>query len=319
MQSMPLEEISIRELNRASMIEKLVKASEEVGFIRLTDFPEQPDFQGIMQASRLFFEQSEEDKWNIATHTYRSKNTNQYRGYFPSIEGSHSLKEGFEFGWSSFTPTKPGHPLQEPSIFPEKLINKKWMLICDRYFNDMLAIGNSILAAYESSLKLAPGSITQLFKNSMSTLRFIHYPEAKENLQEGLETDKGIRFSTPNHTDSGILTLLLQDETGGLQAKAPDGTWLDIPSIPDTLVMNLGALLETLSGNRLKATEHRVIAPKTSRYSIPFFYEPSPDAVLTPFFSTSDQAQSQTYEQYLVDHMKEFVEYEGLIKQIESL
>ena len=78
------------------------------------------------------------------------------------------------------------------------------------------------------------------------------------------------------HSDSGALTLLLQSPgVSGLQALAPDGTtWLDVPPLPGTLVLNLGELLQLASGGYYRATVHRVVPPcgDTARLSAPFFY-----------------------------------------------
>jgi isopenicillin N synthase-like dioxygenase len=133
-----------------------------------------------------------------------------------------------------------------------------------------------------------------------------------------LEKEGKLTFSTPSHVDSGILTLLLQDNTGGLQAMSADGEWRDIAPIPNTLVMNLGALLQTLTAGEVKATKHRVIAPTHERYSMPFFFEPSPDAVLKPCIHKTEKEQKKhgTYEDYLLKQMEPFAEYEQLLQVI---
>jgi isopenicillin N synthase-like dioxygenase len=87
--------------------------------------------------------------------------------------------------------------------------------------------------------------------------------------------------------------------------------------------MNLGALLETLTDGAVKATQHRVISPTQERYSIPFFFEPSPDAIMTPVLGDGDsggdgdgEKNPPSYEEYLVEQMKPFAEYEQLLRAI---
>ena len=84
------------------------------------------------------------------------------------------------------------------------------------------------------------------------------------------------------HSDSGALTLLLQSPgVNGLQALAPDGTtWLDVPPLPGTLVLNLGELLQLVTGGYFKATVHRVVPPRDERprLSAPFFYNADYDS-----------------------------------------
>ncbi len=78
------------------------------------------------------------------------------------------------------------------------------------------------------------------------------------------------------------MTLLGQDGSGGLQAKLPDGAWVDVPPLEGGLVVNFGTLLEQLTAGRIRATEHRVLSPGRERFSIPFFYAPRLDAEIGP-------------------------------------
>ena len=85
------------------------------------------------------------------------------------------------------------------------------------------------------------------------------------------------------HTDPGVLTLLLQDQTGGLQTESKEEGWIDVPPNPGTIVVNLGDSLQEWTNDRYRAAAHRV-TPMTGsdRYSIPFFLHPSFDAVIEP-------------------------------------
>ncbi len=83
-------------------------------------------------------------------------------------------------------------------------------------------------------------------------------------------------FGVGEHTDYGYLTLLLQDNSGGLQVKLADGSWIDAPPIPGSLVVNLGDALEHNTGCLIKATPHRVRhTSESNRMSFPFFFDPS--------------------------------------------
>ncbi|MFM7061624.1 MAG: isopenicillin N synthase family dioxygenase [Actinomycetes bacterium] len=85
------------------------------------------------------------------------------------------------------------------------------------------------------------------------------------------------------HTDPGVLTLLLQDDTGGLQAETADGTWIDVPPRPGTVVVNLGDCMQAWSNDRYRAAVHRVLPmTATRRFSIPYFSNPHRDAVVEP-------------------------------------
>jgi len=93
------------------------------------------------------------------------------------------------------------------------------------------------------------------------------------------------------HTDPGVLTLLLQDQTGGLQTESREEGWIDVPPRPGTIVVNLGDSLQVWTNDQYRAAVHRV-SPMTSsdRYSIPFFLNPSFDAVIQPIPELCEEA-----------------------------
>jgi isopenicillin N synthase-like dioxygenase len=117
-----------------------------------------------------------------------------------------------------------------------------------------------------------------------SSIRLNHYPVGdpvpaaeREGLAALGETALG------HHTDPGILTLLLQDEVGGLQTRARDGRWLDVVPRADAIVVNLGDCMQAATNDAYRAAVHRVL-PMTarSRYSIPYFGNPPRDAMVEP-------------------------------------
>ena len=110
------------------------------------------------------------------------------------------------------------------------------------------------------------------FEHGISTLRLIRYPLRDANA--GVDTS-GPEFSVVHkgetrtiigreHANSGFVTLLAQDGVEGLQAKNLAGEWIDVPPANGTLAVNFGQLLERWTGGRVRATRHRVIAPKTA-------------------------------------------------------
>jgi isopenicillin N synthase-like dioxygenase len=117
-----------------------------------------------------------------------------------------------------------------------------------------------------------------------SFVRLNHYPvgdPVPEGERAGLH-DLG-ETALGHHTDPGILTLLLQDMTGGLQAQAVDGSWVDIEPTPGTIVVNLADAMQVLTNDRYRAAVHRVITMTASeRYSIPYFFNPPREAFVEP-------------------------------------
>ncbi|XP_031560227.1 probable iron/ascorbate oxidoreductase DDB_G0283291 [Actinia tenebrosa] len=85
------------------------------------------------------------------------------------------------------------------------------------------------------------------------------------------------------HTDYGVFTFVLQDDVGGLQIEAKDGTWVDIPPSPGTLAVLIGDVVEIWTQGLYKATRHRVKnSQNKTRYSAPFFHQPSAETIIAP-------------------------------------
>ncbi|MEU3752912.1 2-oxoglutarate and iron-dependent oxygenase domain-containing protein [Streptomyces olivoreticuli] len=108
--------------------------------------------------------------------------------------------------------------------------------------------------------------------------KLLHYPGPAT--AEGTDEGQGVGV----HKDYGLLTLLLQDDTGGLQVDVGEGRFVDVPVVPGAFVVNLGELLEVATRGYLSATTHRVrrSAPGVDRYSAPFFYNPRLEAAMQP-------------------------------------
>lgn len=91
-----------------------------------------------------------------------------------------------------------------------------------------------------------------------------------------------------HHTDPGTLTLLLQDDTGGLQTLSGDDGWIDVPPEPGTIVVNLGDCTQAWTNDRYRAAVHRVLPMTTQRrLSIPFFGNPPRDTIVEPLAELS--------------------------------
>lgn len=108
------------------------------------------------------------------------------------------------------------------------------------------------------------------FKNCHGYLRINNYtpPETLEDDEEA----EGLGM----HTDMSCVTIVYQDQTGGLQVKSSEGKWVDINPCEESeaLVVNIGDLLQAWSNDRLRSSEHRVVLrrPAINRFSIAFFW-----------------------------------------------
>src|SRR5207245_1895511 len=116
--------------------------------------------------------------------------------------------------------------------------------------------------------------------------RIFHYPATANASPGGDAGSWGVR----EHTDYGLLTILLQDDTGGLQVRSRSG-WVDVPPSTDAFVCNLGDMLERMTGGDYLSTPHRVRnMSDRGRLSFPFFFDPAWDAVVRPVPAVGENA-----------------------------
>jgi isopenicillin N synthase-like dioxygenase len=136
-----------------------------------------------------------------------------------------------------------------------------------------------------AALGLSPGERSPYGGDrTVSSMRLNHYTigdpvvgEQRAGLADLADVSLG------QHTDLGLLTLLIQDDVGGLQTHSDEHGWIDIEPRPGTIVVNLGDCMQVLTNDRYRAALHRVV-PMTSstRLSIPYFFNPGRDAVIEP-------------------------------------
>ncbi len=132
-----------------------------------------------------------------------------------------------------------------------------------------------VLQAFALALRLPERFFEQTHTPGDHTLRLLHYPP---------ELEPG-RVRAGAHSDYGSLTLLLQDQVGGLEVRSLEGQWLPAPTLADTLVVNTGDLLERWTNHEFVSTQHRVVGltgsaaaiARHSRYSVAFFCHPNPE------------------------------------------
>lgn len=139
------------------------------------------------------------------------------------------------------------------------------------YFVRLHALGGVLVRGLGLALGLPPGYFDAYLQDAAATLRLLHYPPQPANPQPG---EKGCG----EHTDFGGITLLLQDDTGGLQVRdAAQGRWIDAPPVPGSYVVNLGDLMARWTNGRYQSTLHRVInVSGRERHSVPFFFTGNP-------------------------------------------
>ena len=167
--------------------------------------------------------------------------------------------------------------------WPDGLPDFKEVMV--EFFDAFSILADRTLSLLHDALQLTAHSrsLTSCARTS-STVRLNHYPigdPVPVNERDGL-ADLG-ETALGYHTDPGVLTLLLQDNTGGLQTQARDGQWIDIAPTDGTIVVNLGDMMQAWTNDRYRAAIHRVVPMTTQRrFSIPYFSNPQRDAIIEP-------------------------------------
>ncbi|HAT41649.1 MAG TPA: flavonol synthase [Rheinheimera sp.] len=159
----------------------------------------------------------------------------------------------------------------------------------EKYFDDKVNYGNSIL-------------------------RPIHYPPIADTSTQSIRAGQ--------HEDINLITLLVGSHESGLEILRRDGSWLPVTTIPGTIVVNIGDMLQRLTNHVLPSTTHRVVNPAGAaagqpRYSIPFFMHPNPDFVIETLASCINDERPNRYPEPINsnDYLLQRLEEIGLLKK----
>jgi len=260
----------------AAIARQLDAAFSHIGFCYFSNLGVAPSLvEGVFAQSRRFHALPDEAKREIAMNEY-------HRGYMApntSIIATSSVARVSRPNYSEslmlmheVPPDDPRHglPLQGPNQWPAGLPGFREAVTA--YYAAMDAACHRLLRPLGLALGLAPGWESTFFDFPTTFLRLLHYPPQPPDSPDDA-------FGSAPHTDYGVITVLAQDNSGGLEVRRRDGTWLPAPPIPGTWVVNVGDMLSRWTNGRWQSTPHRV--KNTSggdRYSCPFFFDMDMDS-----------------------------------------
>ncbi|KKK20604.1 hypothetical protein ARAM_000152 [Aspergillus rambellii] len=288
---------------------ELVDACRKVGFVRITNHSlAETTLDEAFDWMRRLFSLPEEEKMK-APHP---EGWAVHRGYsWPGLEKVSQImstghddelrkkmrevpdvKEVYDIGSENDT-IQPNQWIPDTTLpgFREFMTRFYWE--CDR-------IGNEILRALAIGLSLeSENYLTEKHSGNNNQLRLLHYLPVPA---EDLENERVARC--PAHTDWSSITMLFQDDCGGLEVEDISrlGTFVPAPPIKNSIMMNVGDLLQRWSNDRLRSTNHRVGVPELSgrmtreRYSIPYFMSPDEGMVIECIPSCMSDKEPAKYE-----------------------
>lgn len=258
---------------RAPDVAQLRRACEEHGFFYVSHHGVDVGLERRLEdASRAFFALPLDARQRVSmAHGGRA-----WRGWFPLggelTSGAPDLKEGFYFG--DELPDGDARPMHGPNVFPAEVPALRDAVLA--FIDAQRHTGHRIMRALALSLGLDESYFERgLTAEPLSLFRIFHYPSPRDAQQSS-------GWGVGEHTDYGLLTVLKQDDCGGLEVKTPRG-WVDAPPLPGTFVCNLGDMLDRMTGGRYRSTPHRVRnVSGRSRYSWPYFFDPNFSARVEP-------------------------------------
>lgn len=277
---------------RQAFLKALLLACEQDGFFYLKNHGIPPErCAGILAAAAASFDLPAKDKEMI--HINHSSN---FRGY-SILKNERDWREQFHFGWEwpEFQP-RPNLPdyyqLAGTNLFPTPL-GESFKSEVMAYMKAVNELGQELLLAIATSLGLTWESFSPPSQEpAYLLLKFIcYYPQP----------DGGQRPGVAPHCDWSWLTILLQDNLGGLEILSEEGKWLPARPLDGCLSVNLGELLEIVTHGRLKATPHRVINPSQAkkRLSVPAFINPPLNTMVSPIPGWGDGEKKQPFPEHV--------------------
>ena len=269
---------------------ELARAATEVGFLYVRNHGVEA---GLVERARRtaieFFRLPEEAKREAGTNRFhhgylKPGSTKMYDG------ARLDLKESFNWGIELDTESggdpngasgagpdagaAPANLLLGPNVWPAAMPELKASVY--PYFEAASACAEDLLRGFALGAGLDAEHFIRLRDRPVSRGSLQYYPPQPDGAEED-------QFGVAPHTDFGVLTVLCQDEIGGLEIQRRNGEWAAMPPIPGTLVVNIGDLLERWSNRRYHSTVHRVInSSGRERLSLVLAYDPNFETLVDP-------------------------------------
>ncbi|MFZ5780070.1 MAG: isopenicillin N synthase family dioxygenase [Pseudomonadota bacterium] len=294
-----------------ALARQLDETFRDIGFCYFSDIGVAPALvEGVFAASRRFHALPRAAKEAIAMNRF-------HRGYMAPktsvIQTSSVAKVTKPNDSESFMlmhevaedDPRYGRPLDGPNLWPDLPGFREPVLAYERA---MEAFCRRLLKPMALALGLPRDWFAPFFEQPTTFLRLLHYPPHTPDMAQDV-------FGSAPHTDYGFITILCQDDSGGLEVRRRDGTWLPAPPIPGTWVVNVADMLSRWTNGRWQSTPHRVTnLSGGDRYSCPYFFDMSMDSIVEVLPTCQGPAEPARfppvrYGDYLLDRLDKNYSY----------
>jgi isopenicillin N synthase-like dioxygenase len=254
--------------SRTKVAEEFRQACTTTGFFYVTnhglDANTIPD---ILAEAKRFFALPDSVKTGIGFHNNRGYDGIGRQVLDATVGGDR--KESVLYG-VELAPDHPfvlaGLPNHVPNPWPPGLPG--WREAVQAYYAAMDRLSRTLLNGLALSLDLPWDFFEPHYELPMSSVRLLHYPPH-------MDADPAREMGAAAHTDWGLITLLAQDETGGLEIQLPSGEWIPGRPAPNAFIVNMGDMMARWTNDFYRSTPHRVMNRSLKdRYSVAFFCDP---------------------------------------------
>ena len=262
----------------------LGRAWREFGFVGIKDHGiDDALIDEAYEVFKAFFALPTAEKQ--AFHSPGTGGARGYTGFGIEQAKDHSVPDLKEF-WHVGRELPAGHALESillPNVWPHQVDGFQETALA--LYRALDQLGARILSALALELGLTADWFADKIDCGNSILRAIHYPPVADAVEGAVRAAQ--------HEDINLITLLIGSKEQGLEILTRDGRWVPVSTLPGTIVVNVGDMLQRLTNHVYPSTTHRVVNPegdaaRQARYSIPFFLHPNPHFLI----ETLPQCQS---------------------------
>jgi isopenicillin N synthase-like dioxygenase len=294
----PTLDITRFDTDREAFVAELGAAYRQWGFAGISNHGiSQQLIDNAYNAFRTFYALPEAVK-----KQYHLAGTGGARGYTPfgietAKDSKHfDLKEFWHIG-RELPANSPYAEVMAPNVWPAEVPEFKQCGL--ELYAALDALGSRVLAALALHIGLPEEFFADKTNNGNSILRPIHYPP--------ITSDNIPNERAGAHGDINFITLLVGASTAGLEVRSHDGEWVPFTSEGDTIVVNIGDMLQRLTNHVYPSTIHRVVNPpgeaaRQPRYSVPFFLHPNPDYLIDVLPSCISAENPSRYPEPITAH-----------------